>query len=85
MAMLQFDVYLFDEQGVLLQLVPIQAASQEGAREKALYLEKSQHAATHVVMPTDTPDCEFSTPSEREIEAHHLLLRARDRLRRAIG
>ena len=83
--MLQFDVYLFDERGALLRLVPIQAASPEGAREKALYLEKSQRAATHVVMPTDVRDGQFSTPSEREIEAHHLLLRARDRLRRATG
>jgi hypothetical protein len=83
--MQHFDVYLFDEQGALLQLVPIQAASPEGAREKALYLEKTQHAARHVVMPIDVRSCQFSTPSEREVEAHHLLLRARDRLRRATG
>ena len=83
--MQHFDVYLFDEQGALLQLVPIQAASQEGAREKARYLEKTQRAVTHVVMPIDMGRRQFSTPSEREVEAHHLLLRARDRLRRATG
>jgi hypothetical protein len=81
--MLHFDVYLFDERGALLQLIPIQAATQEGAREKALYLQRSQRAATHVVMPIDMRNGKFSAPSEREVEAHHLLLQARDRLRRA--
>jgi hypothetical protein len=48
--MLHFDVYLFDEHGAFLQLVPIWAASQERAREKALYLERSQRATSHSLM-----------------------------------
>ena len=79
---LHFDVYLFDERGALLQLVPIQAASHDGARERALYLQRTQRAVTYMVRPIDIQSCKFSAPSQREIEAHQLLLQARDQLRR---
>jgi hypothetical protein len=79
--MLQFELYMFDEEGRLFQQIPIEAASQEGAREKALYLQKTQRAAKHVLMPFVRPGS-FVPPSRLEVEAHHRLLQARDQLRR---
>ena len=80
-AMLLFDLYMFDDEGRVFQQIPIQAASQEGAREKARYLQKTQRAAKHVLMPFVRPGS-FVPPSTLEVEAHHRLLQARDQLRR---
>ena len=79
--MLLFDLYLFDETGRMLQQIPLEAASHEGAREKGLYLQKTQRAASHLLMSVSRAR-RFAPPSEVEIEAHHQLLQARDQIRR---
>lgn len=56
-AMLLFDLYMFDDEGRVFQQMPIQAASQEGAREKARYLQNAQRAAKHVLMPFVRSGC----------------------------
>lgn len=80
-VMLLFDLYLFDEAGRMLQQVALEAASHEGAREKALYLQKTQQAASHLLMSVSRAS-RFVPPSEVEVDAHHQLLQARDQLRR---
>lgn len=79
--MLLFDLYLFDETGRRLQQIPLEAPSHDGAREKALTLQKSHRAVSHVLMSAARAR-RFVPPSEPEVEAHHQLLQARDLLHR---
>ncbi len=51
--MLLFDLYMFDDEGRVFQQMPIQ----EGAREKARYLQNAQRAAKHVLMPFVRSGC----------------------------
>jgi hypothetical protein len=52
-AMLMFDIYLFDEFGHLMQQVPIQVTSEGEARERATYFQKTQRATSFRLMPYD--------------------------------
>jgi hypothetical protein len=52
-AMQAFDVYLFDELGQLMQQIPIEVTSEDAARERALYLQKTQRATAYRLMPFD--------------------------------
>lgn len=46
-----FDVYLFDEKGALLQVVPIRTTTDDEARRKAGHLKGLHRAAAHLLMP----------------------------------
>lgn len=51
--MLVFDVYLFDELGTLMEQIPIEVPSEDAARERAIYLQKTERATVYRLMPFD--------------------------------
>jgi hypothetical protein len=51
--MLVFDVYLFDELGQMMRQIPIEVADEGAARERALYLQKTQRATAYRLMQFD--------------------------------